>query len=58
MSHAMQFVKVRIECVRTDNGGEFTKHYQKRKTEANTISGSVGSERNTAQTHQSIYPEI
>lgn len=29
----------------------------KRKTEANTISGSVGSERNTAQTHQSIYPE-
>lgn len=31
MSHAMQYFKFRIECVQTDNGGEFTKHYQSEK---------------------------
>lgn len=27
----MKFFKFRIECVQTDNGGEFTKHYQSEK---------------------------
>lgn len=26
--HAIRYFKFRIECIQTDNGGEFTKHYQ------------------------------